>query len=694
MAAAFGHDVPMGDDVHSRLVVELWARIVAWLEQNAPRSADALVSSGASDADLALAETSTGLEWTDELRAWFTVQGGAGRLGTLHLHGLLEPLALQESMAARDMHLALWSELVEDEPALREGPGRAGTGGLAFQPEFIPIADDPGGSVLVVDLRPGSRRGCVGTVLDDGGATFQELGWPSVAAWLEEIAAALTEAGRSSQGVPVVEDGRLAWRLAEADHGDVDIPYGGSYVEVLDVEDPSQPPADEAQIAAFLARIGARPDVAPPGWTGPWPPPAPEMPLDLEVPDGEHGVLVASVGFGWSMGFGGERQAPATTRLRLSYRREDDPRAASTALRTPQAVAPTQIRRSPRRGEPAATLQSVWAEVVAWLDQHAPATAAQVAASTGRPTDVAAAEAAAEMDVPWPDDLRWWFTVAPHLVQNEEGDHLLGPYRAMTAAESVHDIEMWRGIEAGYADELETSAGSSAGEPVGTFCPEFVPIASEGSGVELVVDLRPGPQHGCVLIYSAEDGARMGAQEGDEDSGWPSLTALVLDLLCALADGDHFEWCTAEVSTSGEVLWPFDEDAVPAPAPLTWTWLETRDRVAMAWAERDDEAVWAAIVDALLTARTLSTDEVMRATWTEPPLIGDPVIDAVIAGAARHACERLGANGDAWHWDRQVHPSIPLEAGVDSATAEQLHHVTPIGFHSVGLLLDPSRLPY
>jgi hypothetical protein len=120
----------------------------------------------------------------------------------------------------------------------------------------------------------------------------------------------------------------------------------------------------------------------------------------------------------------------------------------------------------------------------------------------------------------------------------------------------------------------------------------------------------------------------------------------------------------------------------------------TRDRVAAAWGAGDVDGVWAAIVDALLTARTLTDQQAGEATWETPLPIGDPVIDALLTGAARHVDATLGVNGDAWHWDRELAQTIPVEAGLDTAEVERLQAVTPVGFRSVGLLLDPSRLPY
>jgi hypothetical protein len=193
-----------------------------------------------------------------------------------------------------------------------------------------------------------------------------------------------------------------------------------------------------------------------------------------------------------------------------------------------------------------------------------------------------------------------------------------------------------------------------------------------------------------VVTYAAEDGAR----SDSSDDTWSGLGALLLDVLCALADGDHFAWARAQVSARGVVRWPFDDDAFPPPPHLSWTWSMTRDRVAAAWEAGDDDGVWAAIVDALLTARTLTDQRAGEATWETPLPIGDPVIDALLTGAARHVDATLGVNGDAWHWDRELAQTIPVEAGLDTAEVERLQAVTPVGFRSVGLLLDPSRLPY
>ncbi|GAC1372752.1 MAG: hypothetical protein NVSMB43_09760 [Pseudarthrobacter sp.] len=62
------------------------------------------------------------------------------------------------------------------------------------------------------------------------------------------------------------------------------------------------------------------------------------------------------------------------------------------------------------------------------------------------------------------------------------------------------------------------------------FISSFLPVADDGSGDFLFVDLRKGRQHGCVSEYLKE--------EADwRPAVWPSLGALLADTLLSLRTG-------------------------------------------------------------------------------------------------------------------------------------------------------------
>ncbi len=100
----------------------------------------------------------------------------------------------------------------------------AGTRAFLFLPSWVPIADDTGGDLLFVDLRPGDLHGCVGRWWNDDGFHGPDYGthfWTSVAHMAQSIADAL-EAGRWAPDdsgehdmEPTVIDGSLHWEDAE-----------------------------------------------------------------------------------------------------------------------------------------------------------------------------------------------------------------------------------------------------------------------------------------------------------------------------------------------------------------------------------------------------------------------------------------------------------------------------------------------
>ncbi len=66
-----------------------------------------------------------------------------------------------------------------------------------------------------------------------------------------------------------------------------------------------------------------------------------------------------------------------------------------------------------------------------------------------------------------------------------------------------------------------------AATPCDTWLPAWLPIGESTGDVELFVDLRPGPRHGCVMRYDAEGGA-------DPEPVWADAAAMLHDIADAL----------------------------------------------------------------------------------------------------------------------------------------------------------------
>ncbi|MFF5078542.1 SMI1/KNR4 family protein [Actinoplanes sp. NPDC000266] len=160
-----------------------------------------------------------------------------------------------------------------------------------------------------------------------------------------------------------------------------------------------------------------------------------------------------------------------------------------------------------------------WDRIVEWLRQHCPADAADVRAPAAE-ADLEAAESA--VGVPLPVDLAaWWRTadgVGPRF-------HLLPGFAPYSVRDALASRRTW----------LEVSEPSGDTEPAGSAChgvwlPQWLPVAGNGSGDDLFVDLRPGPAFGCVGRFDHEiweyDGPR-----------WPGITAVLTEVGEALATG-------------------------------------------------------------------------------------------------------------------------------------------------------------
>ncbi len=79
---------------------------------------------------------------------------------------------------------------------------------------------------------------------------------------------------------------------------------------------------------------------------------------------------------------------------------------------------------------------------------------------------------------------------------------------------------------------LQVAEEEDPGDPMwpDRFIPELLPIAMNGGGDSLVVDLRPGEHRGAVFFWDHE-------KWGLEEPLWPSVSAMLADVADALETG-------------------------------------------------------------------------------------------------------------------------------------------------------------
>jgi cell wall assembly regulator SMI1 len=166
-----------------------------------------------------------------------------------------------------------------------------------------------------------------------------------------------------------------------------------------------------------------------------------------------------------------------------------------------------------------------WEIIRRWLEQHCPAEAARL-----RPPASEAQLRALEDDLgaPLPADLRGWWRTANGVT---EGSWLLppgfGPY----------------GVEAALGSRrawLEASEGA--------WPPLWLPIAGDGGGDDLFVDLRAGPEFGGVGMFRHDEWEYRGPR-------WPSVTAMFTEIAEVLTSGHPLGGWKPRVADDGLFSW-------------------------------------------------------------------------------------------------------------------------------------------
>jgi len=344
------------------------------------------------------------------------------------------------------------------------------------------------------------------------------------------------------------------------------------------------------------------------------------------------------------------------------------------------------------------SVRAEWDRLVEWLARELPAALSHLRPPSSVPVPAALVDGSGG---DWPEELVEWFGLHDG-VEGYPFSDFVGGYRPISAAWALSSWEAYVASTDAWDDEDRAYAADlHAGEDTDVFDHRLVPIAEDGSGGALVVDLRPGPARGHVVRFDTETGTEY---RGSSD---PSIAALLhrvrttLDRADRTAVFDGREDAPFEVSITSFRLYSEDEDdwSMPdegvvmrpraSPVP-SWSWARIGDAVGdTSWGE--DAQAMAVIGPAFDYLLTLDRDELVAAAAEEPVSIGHSGFDCLLAACVDHAFDVHGLEAPGWAVERgrSLRDSWPVS---DIPSAElRRRRETPDAFRRHGIALVWTR---
>ncbi|MFC7328324.1 SMI1/KNR4 family protein [Marinactinospora rubrisoli] len=173
-------------------------------------------------------------------------------------------------------------------------------------------------------------------------------------------------------------------------------------------------------------------------------------------------------------------------------------------------------------------IERSWRRILDWTAAHVPHALVEGASEA----ELDAAER--RLGFPLPPESRLWWTL------ERPGDvGLVPPFHDFIDLDTALDIrEMALDVRGpGTSPTGDPQAGGTplpddraAGTPPYDYSPRFLPIACDGAGDHVYVDLRDGERHGCVMYWAHDDA-------NDEPAEWLGLAHMLDDIAEALETG-------------------------------------------------------------------------------------------------------------------------------------------------------------
>jgi cell wall assembly regulator SMI1 len=180
---------------------------------------------------------------------------------------------------------------------------------------------------------------------------------------------------------------------------------------------------------------------------------------------------------------------------------------------------------------------SSWERIVAWLRLHAPGTAAEINPPAAEAVITAARDA---LGVELPADLIDWWRLADGCGGRESRSSLLpSSFAPFSVAQAMDERRSWlRSYDESLDAHLSRQPAGSTGDMF-AMLPEYLPIATDGAGWHLLVDLRDGKHRGCVREYDK--------YEGHQPLIWEGVGEMLADVATALETGSPVTGFVPEV---------------------------------------------------------------------------------------------------------------------------------------------------
>ncbi|MGI8335709.1 SMI1/KNR4 family protein [Actinomadura scrupuli] len=214
-------------------------------------------------------------------------------------------------------------------------------------------------------------------------------------------------------------------------------------------------------------------------------------------------------------------------------------------------------------------VDETWDRIVGWLGRHAPAVAGAIDPPAAEP---ALAQVEAAVGSPLPADLvAWWRRADGMRWTDPHPGALLPPHFVPHSVRgALESRRTWLEVMSSLYEGAEPPPGA-AGSPSDVWLPMWMPIAANGGGTELFVDLRDGPAHGCVMTYDKVGAAALAPR-------WPSVTAMLAEVADALENEVPVQGVRIWVSEDGTISWDSDRGRWSAggSGPVILPWLRER----------------------------------------------------------------------------------------------------------------------